>query len=358
MLLLKKGLQTNSNGGRQMLCKLNHEALFALLGDKLIVCDLPHAKPKNLHETLLALFGYIDGLTPTRADELIGLIKREELQQVFVDGSNLGGFVSKLKRSLPQVEVITFFHNVEARFFWGAFRSSRTFRALAVFVVNYFAERKAVHFSDKRICLSKRDSNLLRSLYGKDATHIAPIALIDKFSDQVASAEASEIEPFALFVGGNFYANREGINWFVRHVVPRIKIKVYVIGQGMQNIRQELEVPGKVSVIGPVESLGGWYRRASFVIAPIFDGSGMKTKVAEALMFGKSVLGTPEAFIGYEDALPVAGEICHTADEFVAAINRFVERPPCAFDEQLRSIYQRYYSYSVAHQRLKDILEP
>ena len=38
---------------------------------------------------------------------------------------------------------------------------------------------------------------------------------------------------------------------------------------------------------------------AALVIAPIFDGSGMKTKVAEALMHGKHVVGTPEAFSGY-----------------------------------------------------------
>ena len=40
-------------------------------------------------------------------------------------------------------------------------------------------------------------------------------------------------------------------------------------------------------VVGEVESLAQWYHDAYFVVAPIFDGSGMKTKVAEALMYGK-----------------------------------------------------------------------
>ena len=56
------------------------------------------------------------------------------------------------------------------------------------------------------------------------------------------------------------------------------------------------------------------------VIAPIFDGSGMKTKVAEALMYGKRIIGTREAFSGYEDIAEEVGWVCNTKEEFVAAL--------------------------------------
>jgi len=36
------------------------------------------------------------------------------------------------------------------------------------------------------------------------------------------------------------------------------------------------------------------------VILPIISGSGMKTKTAEALMYGKSIIGIKEAFEGYK----------------------------------------------------------
>ena len=49
----------------------------------------------------------------------------------------------------------------------------------------------------------------------------------------------------------------------------------------------QLEIPGRVEVVGSVDDLGIWYVNSFFTIAPIFDGSGMKTKVAESLMFGK-----------------------------------------------------------------------
>lgn len=354
VVLLTKQLDPTPRGGREMLCKLNHDALTSIFGERLAVFELPPARPASRREIANAFRGHIDGLNAQTIDTAIDLIQRENVRQVFVDGSNLGGFVDVLKRRLKNVEVASFFHNVEARFFWGALATTKSPRALAVFIANFLAERKATRLSDKRICLSERDSRLLKKLYGKGATHIAPMALEDKLpTDAPAHIET---EPFALFVGGNFYANRDGIAWFVQHVARHIHIKVCVVGKGMEDMRAQLEIPGRVEVIGPVDSLAEWYRRARFVIAPIFDGSGMKTKVAEALMYGKKVIGTPEAFSGYDDVVEQAGWVCETPDEFVAAIASAQEEVTHSFDHSLRLIYEQQYSMAAATDRLRKIL--
>jgi glycosyltransferase involved in cell wall biosynthesis len=108
-------------------------------------------------------------------------------------------------------------------------------------------------------------------------------------------------------------------------------------------------------VIGPVDNLFEWYRLARFVIAPIFDGSGMKTKVAEAMMYGKKVVGTPEAFSGYEVGQD-AGWVCRTPDDFVAAINEACKEIHSPFDPQLRNIYLQKYSFEAAKKKLEAIL--
>lgn len=357
LLLLTRQLDRAPRGGREMLSKLNHDALASILGERLVVFELPPARPRRPRDILNTFCGHIDGLTAQTIDAAIERIQREDVRQVFIDGSNLGGFVAALKARLKQVEVISFFHNVEARFFWGALAATRTPRALAVLLANFLAERKAARLSDKRICLSERDSTLLKRLYGKGATHIAPMALDDQFTAQAVDPNAPDTAPFALFVGGNFYANRDGISWFVRHVARRIDIKICIVGKGMENLRAQLEIPGRVEVIGPVESLGEWYRRARFVIAPIFDGSGMKTKVAEALMFGKKVVGTPEAFSGFEALLPQAGWVCRDADEFVVAMKAADRTTQDSFDPRLREIYLRHHSLAAARERLRAILE-
>lgn len=116
------------------------------------------------------------------------------------------------------------------------------------------------------------------------------------------------------------------------------------------------EREGKVEVVATADNLVPWHLGASSVIAPIFDGSGMKTKVAEALMYGKTVIGTPEAFSGCENVADRAGWVCSTADEFVAAINCAVEEIDNSFDPKLRAIYEETYSFCAGVNRLGKIL--
>ena len=139
-------------------------------------------------------------------------------------------------------------------------------------------------------------------------------------------------------------------------MAPRIRIKTCIVGKGFEKLKRELERAGKVEVVGGVDALAEWYRNAHFVVAPIFDGSGMKTKVAEALMYGKKVVGTPEAFSGYEDVADKAGWVCESVDEFVAAIGLAQETITRGFDRELRAIYVREYSFGAARERFQDIL--
>lgn len=343
LLLVTNRLQPSPQGGRELLCRLNHDALRATLGNRLCLYELPKRKLAGLVALLGAFRGWIDGLDAVAVRDILDLIAARSIAEVFIDGSNLGTLAAIIKASRPEVRVTTFFHNVEARFFWGSLRLRKSPRALAVLLVNYLAERRAVRCSDRRICLSERDSGQLRRLYGRGATHLSPMAMEDKLPADFRSLQAEPSEPYALFVGGAFYANREGIRWFVERVVPRIRLKVCIVGRGFEDLRDRLTVPARVEVIGAVEDLAPWYLNARLVIAPIFDGSGMKTKVAEALMFGKAVLGTVEAFSGYEEIIGKAGQVCDTADQFVAAIGHGAwERTGC--DPTLRALFVQRYS--------------
>lgn len=338
-----------------MLCKLNHDALRSIYGDNLFLFELSSDRQRGLYSYFNAFRGHIDGLNTQTIQTALAIIQSNNIDKVFVDGSNLGDFVLSLKQHLPAVEVATFFHNVEARFFWGSFKTHKTARALAVLLANYLAERKSTRWSDRVVCLSERDSRLLKKIYGKSATHISPMALENKCPPLFIGTPEQPPEQFALFVGGTFYANRAGISWFVREVAPRITIPIYIVGRGFETLKSELEIPGKVTVVGAVDSLADWYQRAQFVIAPIFDGSGMKTKVAEALMYGKKVVGTPEAFSGYDDVVEQAGWVCETPDEFVAAITSAQEEVTHSFDHALRLIYEQQYSMAAATDRLRKI---
>jgi polysaccharide biosynthesis protein PslH len=343
-------------GGRELLSRLNSKVLRNIYGERFIRLELPAQRMRGVKAAAQGLRGHVDGVSAETIRAAVALIRELQVNKVFVDGSNLGSLVTALKRQMPSIQVTTFFHNVEARFFWGAWRLHKTTHGLGVLIANAVAEYNAVKCSDKRICLSARDSELLKRIYGAGATHIAPMVLEDKCPPSLVRSPKEPSERFALFVGGTFYANRAGIGWFVREVAPRMDLPLFIVGRGFDSLRSDLEIPGKVIVVGEVDSLAEWYKRARFVIAPIFDGSGMKTKVAEALMYGKRIVGTPEAFSGYGDIARVAGWVCETADEFVAAMEHASKEDTPSFDLVSRRLYEELYSLAAAKERFENIL--
>jgi glycosyltransferase involved in cell wall biosynthesis len=358
LLLITSKLQESPAGGRELLCKMNHDVLKSICGDRFYVYELSQNQYKRSVCSIVNSFrGYIDGLTDLVIEKILSLIQAESIDKVFIDGSNLGEIAKAIKQKYPDINIITFFHNVEVRFFLGSFRQVKTIRALAILAANYLAERKSVGCSDKIVCLSDRDSSLLEKIYGRTATHISSMALEDKLPKKFLTIDMRLPEKFALFVGGNFYANSAGISWFVHSVVPYINIPIYIVGRGFESLKDQLEIPNKVVVIGAVEELASWYKQSYFVIAPIFDGSGMKTKVAEALMYGKKVIGTPEAFSGYEEVKNRVGVVCESADDFVRAIAEANKMVVADFDQDLRDIYEKKYSFEAAKVRLMNILD-
>jgi glycosyltransferase involved in cell wall biosynthesis len=337
------------SGGRAMLSQINLVILQELFRDK-----LTHFKPmKTSSKRRDAWRGYVDGVDEALIANISSIIIAEKITQLFVDGSNFGAAVAVIKRNFPRLRIITFFHNVEARFFWGSFRARCSFKALAVLIANYIAERKAVRASDVLLALSERDSNGLRHLYGRGADVITPMILDDKPAQLVPRANPlANSKRYVLFVGGNFYANIAGIDWFVRDVAPRTGLHVIVVGRGMETLAKRFAGNDTVTLVNDAADLAPWYAGAMLVVAPIFDGSGMKTKVAEALMFGKHIVGTPEAFSGYAPDVIAANHSCATADAFVETLALAAASPPPAFDPMMRALYDRDHSPAAARERL------
>lgn len=344
-------------GGRAMLSHLHRQCLASLLGEDLLVHELERPPIAGIGAALRAMTGRIDGVTAASEQAIVERIGREGVSHVYLNGSNLGRLAKVLRRAFPKLGILTFFHNVEARFFLGALKSHKSPRALAVLAANHAAERSAVRFSDRLIALAGTDAALLGRLYRRKATDILPMAIEDQLKPSALEAPPPRSEGYLLFVGGEFYANRAGIEWFAEHVAPHIGLRICVVGHGMTGPSDPCAaLPANVEWVGPVDELGPWYLGARAAIAPIFDGSGMKTKVAEALMHGKRIIGTAEAFAGYEEAAARAGWTCRGAEDFIGAVREVERMPPPRFDRDLRAIYERLYSAAALRSHLSAIL--
>ena len=80
------------------------------------------------------------------------------------------------------------------------------------------------------------------------------------------------------------------------------------------------------------------------MILPVFAGSGMKVKTCEALMYGRNILGTDEAFAGYSLEYGEVGGLCNTAADFIKAIRSFCDSPRPRFNEYSRRRFLDSYS--------------
>lgn len=123
-----------------------------------------------------------------------------------------------------------------------------------------------------------------------------------------------------MYVGSNFFANLDGLYWYIEKILPYMQTKLVVVGRGMEFLSSKYSGVHNLDVFGYVEDLEGLYCFADFVVNPVFVGSGMKTKTVEAFQHGKTVLGCKEAFVGLDiDKVNEAVFVCEDVESFVFA---------------------------------------
>nr|WP_294850379.1 glycosyltransferase [uncultured Sphingomonas sp.] len=343
---------TDAIGGREQLSRLHRAALRSLFGDDLLDHFLPQRKLTGVSGQLHAVSGQIDGANHSSLHLIIDRIDAEDIGTIWFDGTNLGWLAQAVKKRRPKTCIISFAHNVEAAFFTDAARRRPGAHSLGVLFANWIAERKAMQSSDLVISLSQRDGAQFQRLYGRSPDAILPLALATLADGRTDSPSLPS--RYLLFVGGGFYANRDGISWYAKKVAPQLSVETLVVGQGMEDLRDLMDHQPNMRMIGKVDDLRPYYAAATAVVAPIFSGSGMKTKVAEAWMFGKKVIGTAEAFVGYEIA--EGCQICDRADDFVSAINNLPTDSDNSHQAALKAAFAHTHSEDALNRALSKIM--
>ena len=261
---------------------------------------------------------------------------------VFVCQSLCGRICKVIKRHFPNIRIITFFHNIEKQYA-KEFCKVSGLRAIPYYLRVLIWEKMAVQYSDYCITLNDRDSTLLHELYGKTADAVMPTSLEDKYD---LAPKINGIPIDYLFVGTAFYPNIEGVQWFINHVLPLVDGRFCVVGKDMSpDIFNNLS--DRVEIYGFVNDLSDYYKRARIIVSPIFHGGGMKTKTAEALMYGKYIIATDEALEGYKFEQSCMAR-CNTVSEFVAAINDFKD-DNSQIIPSARQLFQDLYSYCLLY---------
>lgn len=353
LFISSKDVHKTVDGG--FLCtNRNYSSFCTLLGvNNVNLIDLSTDR-KNIFwkvsKRLNYFYGFNEGLTKNKLKWIVEEARKNDF--VFIDNSLYGAIALYLKRGKYEGKIISFFHNVEHTvslqraklnpiIFWQRF-------------ITYYNEKLAFRCSDKRIALNQRDVEELRKIYGRQDVNIIPVSLIDKAEKMTANVKTS-IPPTCVFLGSLWYANVQGLQWFITNVLDHVNIKLQVVGRGMDSLSRKFAHP-KIEFIGYVENLSSIISAADYIVSPIFQGSGMKVKTCEALMHGKNIIGTKEAFEGYEVDYKKIGALCNNGDEFIIALNDLTGIKRARFNKYSRAYFLKEYSYQATLKKFKQIL--
>ncbi len=149
-------------------------------------------------------------------------------------------------------------------------------------------------------------------------------------------------EDYVVFLGSNFYANLDAVNYIINNILPHINKSVVVVGDNLQ-----LDNCPDNICFASYSNVNDLMKNACAFIAPIFSGSGAKIKICEALMYGKFIIATPQAFSGYkiEDA---DVRVCYDDTQFIDSINQCGKHT--VYSEKNRNLFLKLHTYKYSNE--------
>ncbi|MBU3126872.1 glycosyltransferase [Clostridium tagluense] len=254
-------------------------------------------------------------------------IRRHSYDVIYIDNSMYGKLAKKIKKEFINIKVVIFYHDIKYQLAKQDLKNSG-FIYYPKYIATIYNERLSSIYSDKIITINERDAAQLNKIYNKQSDLNLPVTIKDRFNVEIANKNNNKEVPTALFVGvGDYFPNVNAMNWFISKVLSQLDLRLIVIGKNMEKHKEKFEgMSSKVKVEGTVVDIDSYYYKCDFVIAPLFDGAGMKVKVAEAFMFGKTVFGTKEAFEGYDiDKYSGSGFLCNNPIDYIKEIKNYIE---------------------------------
>lgn len=357
LLFIRYKKTTGILEGGELASQKNYDLLATLLGKENITTYYIHdeAKKKKLGDYLCGIFyflrNYYFGLTPARVKEIVLLANAYEF--VFVDRSVFGIVAKRLKEKGYKGLVISFFHNVEEIYFSAKISRFAPWRPIVLHCADA-NDRFTATFSDKIIALNSRDAQEIARRYNRQVDMLIPITFKDRLEVTPSKKELTAKYPLCLFIGSYFAGNTEGILWFIKEVYPNVTIRLKIVGKGMDKMRKD--IPKEIELVSDAPDITPFFEEADVIILPIFKGSGMKVKTCESLMFGKNIVGTTEAFEGYELAYDQVGALCNTKDDFINALKDLSENPRPKFNAYSRQVYLEKYAEETVIDKFKEVL--
>jgi len=211
---------------------------------------------------------------------------------------------------------------------------------------------------DYPLAICARDAERLQRDLPEKRVQVVPVHV------PVADAVRPAADGQAIaFVGALDHApNADGLRWFMREGFPALRaqfpaLQLYIVGRRPPaDIRALADQDPLITVTGTVPDVAPYLRRVRLALIPLRAGSGIKTKIVEALGYGLPVVTTPVGREGLEQADGLL--VAETAPELAGLAAQLLQDEPrrAALGAAGRAYYEREHSRGVFSGRVRSLL--
>lgn len=253
--------------------------------------------------------------------EVVSKFIHDNWDSVIVDYCWLASLFKNLKGQNSKLQKLVICHDV-----WHQHMLKINSRISELENLTRDKETSWLKLSDVVIAINQRDKEIFKEMIEDPSKKIISAHMSFTEFDRASDCNL----PVVAFVGSDYQANIEGVDWFLNEVWPSVYTKVFnnkspefhIYGTVCESIKFSDHTNCKKK--GIVSDTRLIYNSCQIVVAPLLNGSGLTIKVVEALSYGKPVVTTKIGAMGLEELNGNALLVQDCAVEFAKFINKLL----------------------------------
>jgi hypothetical protein len=340
-----------------------------------------YIKKKNKLKALFSIYPYsFECFKPDKneIDLIIKQIYERKYDIVIFEYPYSFFYYQKLHNILRNlhIKMVYFSHNIEFLYAYNTFLDTDNYFYKVFFYIQYLKLKKFEPIFLKKdfdliFSVSYEETNLIKSYNQKtEIIWLPPIVNMEntvrnyeKNKDSFSVNLNKKYDYKILFVGSlNVKCNIRAIKWFIEMVMPILRRKInccfIIVGRNpTKEVLNLVEENEDVFVFKNVKSLKPFYENSDLVIIPLFNNTGIKIKLIEALKYGKKVVARPEGVYGsgLQDVVPTAETPKDFADKCIQVLENKIDYTPMW--QEFNEIYDKNKIINLLESKLLRLIE-
>lgn len=270
--------------------------------------------------------------TASVENDLVKKLKSEEFDFVQLETLFCAPYISAIRKN-SKAKIILRAHNVE-HIIWERLAVSQSnpikkrYLTLLAKRLKKF-ELKTLHDVDAIIPITPIDEEHFRKLNYNGPMISLPLGVDLKEYVEFHNKDAALN---LVHLGSmDWLPNREGVEWFLKKCWNSIHnkhplLKLFLAGRDFPKELEDLNPPN-VFFQGRVDHANNYLSDKQIMIVPLFSGSGMRVKIIQGLVLGKTIISTTIGAEGIDVTHSKNILLADTPEDFLMYVTRCLENP-------------------------------